>query len=52
MIPQLLNSLFMHPVYGLKSPDLAETMSELALAPSLVSKLAQSQRRKPRAGQP
>ena len=30
IIPQLLNSLFMHPVYGLKSPDLAETMSELA----------------------
>ena len=30
MIPQLLDSLFMHPVYGLKSPDLAETMSELA----------------------
>ena len=30
MIPQLLDSLFMHPVYGLKRPDLAETMSELA----------------------
>ena len=28
IIPQLLNILFMHPVYGLKSPDLAETMSE------------------------
>ena len=48
MIPQLLNSLFMHPVYGLKSPDLAETMSELALAPSLVSELAHSQRRSPK----